>query len=262
MSSPLPPHSVTVIDRKIQKRWSLANGVASLAHSFKGKRDANHANINISRPPDRKSSIALHGLAVQPPKSSAISFSNDGAMDALQTEFSKRASSASSKSGDRPSTTISDFDEEDMIEYADTAGNCVTRLDSAVKALLRCAPQDIALAFTDAVEESHAEQIDHLSELFEDIFEEAAHRVTVPPGQSIIEQGVYSGSIFRILKGTAIVRATASDGTVKEFGTVKKAGDVIGEVSFLTGTRARHTHQPSRLPISPPRWIIHQPPSR
>jgi len=69
-----------------------------------------------------------------------------------------------------------------------------------------------------------------------DVFLDASKPFEVNPGDAFIEQGKPSDSIYLIIKGSVVLRKTRQDGTVQELTNLRKAGETLGELSFLLGT--------------------------
>ena len=135
-------------------------------------------------------------------------------------------SDGSDSSDDSDGSSNNDDDDDDDEEQPD--GGCQSRLMAAVShcASIGLEPETRGIVHDDAWLRAH----------LGDLFLKAGVKMSVPPGEVIIEQGVPSDRIYLIMEGTAVLRKRQSDGSSRELEGLRGPGDTIGELSFLLGT--------------------------
>jgi CRP-like cAMP-binding protein len=126
-----------------------------------------------------------------------------------------------------------DDEEEDDAD----SGGLLASVKAFVAAVLKCNIRAFTSELAAAGNHRIAQDDDYMSQLLMDLFKEASTPEHVAPGKAFVVEGT-KVDLFLIVSGTAVIRMSNPDGTYKELSQMRTAGDLIGDVSFLTGGTA------------------------
>ena len=132
--------------------------------------------------------------------------------------------------------SIHEGDSDEEVDLDDEDSNSLAaRLKVAIDSIMRGDMAGVARALVASHEMSGKIDEVYMNDLLVSLFLQASDPQVVPPGETFVTQGVAPDCIFLILSGTAVVRKMNADGTYTELSQLRTAGEVIGDISFLTG---------------------------